>query len=324
MDRLKLQKAFERVSHAVEAKSPLQAITCARWADGRLVGTNLVMTVDTALDGGALPSMLISPHIMLAKCKAFADCSDVDLRMVGDDLQISSGARRAKVPTQSPASFPDIGESFKAQCHELALPIKQVLPAASRDTTRPHISQVVLDGDTLVALDGHRIHAIKIEGKAKLSIPISVAKSLPDTQAEYLIGESKASCGELTWSQCLESFPPWKQVMPAKSTNPITFARDHALTAIRAVLVADSAGATTAKLSGSKAASQITIETANAQDSWDADVQADFAIGLNGQYIADAISACAEPIVALGLGSALEPIRIDSGAFTAVIMPCRI
>lgn len=326
MEKQLLQRAFERVSQVVDPKAALFQTKCARWENNKLTGTNLQAVITVELESVAGPC-LINPQEMLAKLKAFSDCSEVLLSRVGSTIRISSGARKASIPVADVQDFPALPtDKDRATTHpELSLPIKCVLPAASSDETRPHLSQVRIDRGHVVATDGHRVHAHAIDDKLECSIPLRVARIVSGEPTDWIVSRSRVTVGDLTWIQPGDAFPPWEQVIPATVSRTIAFSRDHALTAIKAVITADRDNSSKARLSIRDGSVQLATDTA--EDSWDADtgVGKDLLVGINAAYLLEAIQCCPGSVIEIRMGAdELAPIHIVSEKFQAVVMPCRV
>ena len=325
MEKQALLRAFERVGQVVDQKSPLFQIKCARWEANRLIGTNLQAVIDTELESIGGPC-LVNPVEMLAKLRAFGDCSEVSVVRKDGSLVISSGHRKVTVQVSEAADFPSLpkDEDKARTYHGVTLPLKCVLPAVSKDETRPHMAQVRVDRHHVVATDGHRIHAHAIDVGFTCSIPTRVAKILDADEQDWTVSRSRVTVGDLTWIQPSEAFPPWEQVVPKLCTFEIACSREHALTAVKAVITADSGGAQRAKMSIGDGT--VSLSTSAAEDVWDADTGGPrkLELGVNAGYLLDALQCCPGSLVVIRLGGECDPIHIVSEAFQAVVMPCRI
>jgi len=99
--------------------------------------------------------------------------------------------------------------------------VKALLAFASKDATRPHLCGVYLDGSQAVAIDGHTLLALELEGEPCTGlVPRAwfeqLGKVLGRDPTELVVADGAVSCSALPpVALSSATFPSWRQVIPA-------------------------------------------------------------------------------------------------------------
>lgn len=231
----------------------------------------------------------------------------------------------------------------------------------STDETRAHLNSLLVewDGDVLraVSTDGHRLSKAeaKLEGQSastSLLIPlkaIRIVKEMcdgvyaaptadgakPSIKIERNGGTAFFVAGDTTFSVKLvdAQFPPYAQVIPAKSERTIRLPRALLADALKAVAIASNERTGGVKFSFAKGVLTLTSESADTGDGRDelpydvVDGKDGALFGVNAKYILDVLGAISDDEITIGLTGELDPavIRPASGSdYLAVVMPMRI
>jgi DNA polymerase-3 subunit beta len=280
-------------------------------------------------------------------------------------LKAAGSARRYTLRGMPGEEFPPLPQPAEgAATLSLGVQVLSTLIAKthfsiSTDESRPHLNSALFEwnGDVvrMVTTDGHRLSKLdaKVPGRqasATMLIPLKaihelrrlcddmVAEKDKDAPAEISITQSGSSAffqgGGTTFSVKLvdAQFPPYSQVIPAKSEKKVRIPRLAFADALRAVSVAASERTGGVKLSLANNSMRISTESPESGDGSD-EVPIEFAgpamtIGFNAKYFLDVLGALdGEDDVELGLSGELDPavLRPTSDMqFLAVVMPMRI
>lgn len=274
------------------------------------------------------------------------DAGLVELHAQGDRISVCVDGLTSTMNSADPDDFPQV--STKNQ--ELiglwpARPLREalefVLPAASRDETRPHLCTVLMQDYDLVATDGHRLHLAPLPAPLAGSLLLSasaaatLARMLQHGDQAILARTSdvlRVKCG--TWQLDAHlsdlAFPPYKQVIPTMNDQPIHIQAQAALFNKAVVRVA--------RLTRDKRL-KLCINGVISMSTWDAEagvaqsqvpvVQSnhqgdDLHIGFDAPYLTQAIPKDVD-LVQLGFDGPLAPLRVDlDGGRVAVVMPLRL
>jgi len=216
-----------------------------------------------------------------------------------------------------------------------------VLPAACRDAFRAHLCTIYMEGQDMVATDGHRLHL------APLPAPLDGSLLLPHAGAATLVRMLKhnnqvivAQAGDVLRVKCGawqldtrlsdKTFPPYEQVNPAMDSQP-TLVQVQASIFNRAVVrvsrlardkklrlrVNGAIGLTTWSAEHGAAELEVPVESTTHQGH-------DLLTGFDAPFLQQAVPKKAEQ-AQLGFGGPLDPLRVDlDGGKVAVVMPLRL
>ncbi len=212
------------------------------------------------------------------------------------------------------------------------------------DITRLHLGSVLLEGDQVVATDGHRLHVATVAGLGlpRALVPAKVVQLLlrvlgGQGPLEIMDGDGVIRFATEAWSvrtRLLDQaqFPPYRQVIPERAAAIFTMEIEagHLAAAVRRVGVSRTGRQTVPLLM--TANGQIVLATTSAEvlrvasvdptSSTHDDSAGDHVIGIDGRYLRDACDLTGE--IVLRFGDVLAPIVVDAGARLAVVMPMRL
>lgn len=238
----------------------------------------------------------------------------------------------------------DSGPSQTTDVAPLGASLNWVATAMCDDATRSHLCSVLIDGDHLVATDGHRLHVATVAG---LGMPRALvpAKAIPlllrvlsgKGQLEIMHGDGVIRFATEAWSvraRLLDQalFPPYRQVIPERAAAIFTMeieAGDLAA-AVRRVGVGRTGrqsvplrltanGKIVLATTGGEVQRVASVDpTSSTHD----DSGADHVIGIDGRYLRDAAEATGD--LTLRFADVMAPIVVDAGAYLAVVMPTRL
>lgn len=188
------------------------------------------------------------------------------IKVEKDRIEVACGAGKYKLGKLDPAEFPQPraveGERRVVSVASIRGPIEAAAVASDSDEERQHMCGVYLDGDSVVATDGHRVHMAAADVGTRGILPKRVASWLlsrgdGECAITFAIdgkGEAVAVMVEHDGSAVMSllpdrPFPPYKQIVePIVAGTKAAFqcptaALDEALTAIDVPEMVDPHGA---------------------------------------------------------------------------------
>lgn len=361
-DRDALARAIARARSSTDAKStmPILANTLLTSSGPTLhvTATNLYVatmaTVSVEPDGSDL-SVCASAKDLYDAVKSMPS-GFVRLRAEEKHLAVESvgGKRSFKIRTMPGEDFPQVArakpdaKSFSVSTEALLSAIGVVLPAVSHDQTRPGVNSMLFepteDGCVLVATDGHRLHtrALDAKGGEKMAVPrtaVEQIKSVCEGEERVEVSRQGGAVFFVTpsatlWAKLVEesSFPPWKQVMPARSpaseSRASTKQLAEAAKAI-AMMSSDRTSGIYLDFLGDKIV--LTASDGNGRGEASDEVPAEKSgktgkVHLSAGYVLDALAGVSTEHVRIGIGGDLDPVSFcdDEGdEYRAIVMPMR-
>lgn len=275
-------------------------------------------------------------------------------------IEILCGRSKFKIVGLAPEEFPALptrgsGQTQRIENQIISEMIEKTSFAMSSDETRHNLNGICADfsggkdGKTaiMVATDGHRLSVIKRESASELNLPkgmiiprkgvIELAKLIADGDEPIdLWADSKhliAYRNKVTLVIRLidGQFPPYEQVIPAKSPKVITLNRAELIQAMKRVSLLSTDRARGVKFSVSPGNLDITAsnpDLGEAREELTATYKgAAFEIGFNARYFVDVLSAIEDEQAVLEMGDETAPCVVKSEfdrGFTHVIMPMRL
>lgn len=355
-NRKELHQALVELGHIATTKSAAILADVRLEASGdalALATTDASSYLDTTISVREVsnPAKVCVDARKLAKCvRPEADGGDeveLTFREAGLDVRVDGMA--VTLPGHPADDFPKAppAKGWKPLrewvAADLEAAIAFVLPAVSTDEVRPHIACLSVEENRLAGTDGHRLHAIPLPDDAKIKRPFLIRY---DAAAHLLrvlgLGEvvkvhdhkdlvrftvrphARAGAWTFTARKVDADFPPVDQVICKAA--PVAVVAAEALTRMAKKIVAVS-GDSNIRLTVNGA-----IELASGRPDEEVTVRGDLleslnpeamTIGLNAQYLVDALEGGAT--AAITIGTPLDPIRVDLDDIgLAIIMPCRI
>jgi DNA polymerase III sliding clamp (beta) subunit (PCNA family) len=352
-----LYAALTKLKHATDPRPSLPILSCAHLHAHHdqlvITATDLTTWLRTTIpcSGDLQACIPIKPLLDFIKPKGRKDAeTEVEIELVEDHhVQVVLPGAKTTIDTLPVRDFPvhpagKVTEwkpdgSWDTPTFQDAL--SWVLPATSKDPTRPHLSGIYFDNEAVVATDGHRLHLSRLEGmdSGPTLVPAkaisSLIKILPGHdhiqvhRADDLLRFTVGSW-ELTTKVMTEKFPPYGMVIPSVSYEAFhTIIESARLTeALKQLprLPPGRAQGVTLRINGQmyleretdQGKASVAVEPVDSTHRGD-----DFEVGLDGRYLIDALAA-GEELCTIRFGGSLDPVRIEPGEKLAVLMPLRI
>jgi DNA polymerase-3 subunit beta len=216
-----------------------------------------------------------------------------------------------------------------------------VLPAASRDTTRPTLCTVCLNEGHAITTDGHRLHlaSIPVSLEKPILLPVSSAATLARLlrgKEQVVVAQAKGRVRFRVGSWELETklteavFPPWKHVVPSHDARDIILSTEVARLSSALIQLGRVSENLTTRVNGAltlgafepgppEAKLELVVQTLTNSHSGD-----DLVTGFNSRYLTEALAGAGEKIE-MRFTTPLAPLRLDlDGGRVAVIMPVRV
>jgi DNA polymerase-3 subunit beta len=227
--------------------------------------------------------------------------------------------------------------------------------ASSTDVTRYHLCGVFFCADKVVSTDGHRLHLESglprlADSGEKGAYGADKGYIVPRGAALTLLKVLKSHAGESVTGAFTKShvafyldaatvtiklvdamFPPYSQVIPANDNGQTVQVTDRAsfAAAVKAARTMSSDRTSGVRISLFPTGSVIEADNPDRGDASapflaSPRVEHPFKIGVNGTYLLDFLSFLDAASINVFYGGELDPIKIESGERTAVVMPMRI
>jgi DNA polymerase-3 subunit beta len=231
----------------------------------------------------------------------------------------------------------------------------------STDETRANLNSALFEweGETVrvVTTDGHRLSKVEFivpgrQASVSMLLPLKAVQELrrlcedTDLGAADSLGEVKITpsgvnaffqfgslifCVKLVDAQ----FPPYGQVIPARSERVVVAPRISFAETLKAVSVAASERTGGVKVSLSNGVMKVSCESPDSGDGFDElsveYVGSDISVGFNAKYFLDILAAIQSEFVEISFSGELDPAvvrpcddKYSPCSFLAVVMPMRI
>ncbi|MGH1502890.1 MAG: DNA polymerase III subunit beta [Acidimicrobiales bacterium] len=320
----------------------------------RLTGSDLDLTISVGVTvSGESDGVVVIPARLASDIVRALSPGAVSLSADGDEMLISSGRSEFSIRLIAGDELPPLAElpadAVSLESAQLAEALRQVVPAASSDDSRPILTGVLLaaeaDGLRLVATDSYRLSMRDVPGVSVLDAGQSVlipSKALNELnrilahgdKAELRLGEREASfeVGSITLTTRLieGDFPNYRGLIPDSHPNSLTVARAELLDALRRVKLL-AREATPVRLEMSSDGLELVAVT---QDVGTAREQVEgtydgspLTVAFNPQYLLEGVEVSTSDEITLSTIDELKPavIRMDGLAdFLYLLMPVRV
>lgn len=290
-----------------------------------------------------------------SKCKA-KDKALLTLAVVEDTLHIEEEGKSCSLRTFDVKSFPGPlggrGREFSSigsvRVGELSGALSWVGPAICQDEARRHISTVMINGSSAVATNGHCLHRAPLEisgltreASIRRTAIVALVRAIKGEDASTIVEVRATEAGKTsdgifmfqtsTWELRTKlvdaQFPPYRQVIPEKSTSRLLVDRVALLDAVKRCAMGDGKGERLtvngvlkiASDDGDGRTASATVTTLE-----NSHVGEDLEIGFNPDLLLLAISDKRDKNVVLGFNGPLDPLRVDASDRVAVVMPMRL
>lgn len=274
-----LVEAFSAAARAVATRAALPVLSGVRvGVDGAnltLAGSDLDLTIESsATTLGERDGSAVLPAKLVADILRALEPGAVTITVDGESAEIRGGRSVFSVRTLPVAEFPRLGGAqpggVTIASSALADAIRQVVPSASTDDSRPILTGVLLTAEAgglrLVATDSYRLAVRDLPGTTVLQegqsvlVPsralAEVARALGSgSEVTLHLGDREATFavgGVRITTRLIEGqYPPYRNLIPAQLPNTLTVSRASLLDALRRVrLLAKDATPVRLKLSG--------------------------------------------------------------------------
>jgi DNA polymerase-3 subunit beta len=319
-----------------------------------LTGSDLDLTISIRVtvsgesDGAAVIPARLATEIVRA-----LQPGAVSFAAAEESLSIASGRSEFSIRLIAGDEFPQEStpgdESVSLSSEQLAEALRQVVPAASSDDSRPILTGVLLAAEAgglrLVATDSFRLAMRDVAGVSVLEEGQSVlipSRALGELNrilgqgdaVELRLGEREASfeVGDVKLvTRLIEGdFPNYRGLIPESHPNVLTVDRAALLDALRRVrLLARESTPIRLEISeGGVELVAITQDVGTARESVEGAYQgSDLTVAFNPQFLMEGIEVAGGDAITLGTIDELKPavVRgVDSDDFLYLIMPVRV
>ncbi|MPY93006.1 MAG: DNA polymerase III subunit beta [Acidimicrobiia bacterium] len=319
----------------------------------RLLGTDLELTIVQLVEvAGEADGVAVLPARLATDVVRALEPGAVTVSVADDAAEISAGRSQFSLRTIPAADFPrpsePTGEAVVLPAKELAQALRQVVPAASSDDSRPVLTGVLLaaegSGVRLVATDSYRLAVRDLPGTNVLSegqqvlLPSRALAELTRLLAgadelTLRLGERDASFevgkSRLTTRVIEGDFPNYRSLIPSSHPNRLSVGRGEFLDAVRRVrlLARESTPVRLEMRADGLDLRAITQDIGQAHETLDARYEGeDLTVAFNPEYLLDGLEVTPADEVTLDTLDARNPavLRGSSDDFLYLLMPVRV
>jgi DNA polymerase-3 subunit beta len=320
----------------------------------RLTGSDTDHTIEIETPvAGADDGVAVVPARLTADWIRALEPGSVTIDADGDEAHLSSGRSQCTVRVVPADDFvsltPAAGEPVSITASAFADALRQVVPAAGREDTRPILTGVLMaaeaSGVRLVATDSYRLAVRDLPGATvlaegqKVLVPsralAELARLLGTADEVRLhLGEFEATfdvgSARLTTRLIEGEFPNYRQLIPSGYPNRLTVGKEQLLDAVRRVklLARESAPVRLELRSGGLDLTAATQDVGQAREELDAKYEgAELVVAFNPDYLIAGVEAAGGDEVVLETLDALKPAIVrssESPDFLYLLMPVRV
>jgi DNA polymerase-3 subunit beta len=321
-----------------------------------LTGHDLELTISVAVDvNGDSDGTCVLPGKLASDVVRALPGGAVEVEVGADEARITAHRSEFTLRVLPVDEFPKLAapspDAVTLDSADFAAALRQVVPAASSDDSRPILTGVLLaaeeGGLRLVATDSYRLAVRDLPGTSVLAEGQSVlvpSRALQElarvvTGADQLtlrLGERDATfeLGDVRLSTVLieGEFPNYRGLIPPSQPNRLTVGREPLLEALRRVkLLASQATATPVRLGMSSEGlelSAVTQDVGHAHEALDATYQgAELTVAFNPEFLLQGVEVTPGDEVSIETVDALKPALLKSAdhpEFLYLLMPVRV
>jgi DNA polymerase-3 subunit beta len=230
--------------------------------------------------------------------------------------------------------------------------IKKVMYAAAADNLKPVYNGIYIVPDsskkiTFVATDSRRLAIITKEMEVPVEIEEGVIIPLKTIHELFRLLTAEGMCGlSITKNQCFfrindtevmsrvidGQFPNYKQVIPKEYQNVVTVQTDRFLNSLRRAMIftQEPSNRVILHFSGEKLIIEArTPDLGEAEEEIpvESDLKENISIGINAQFLLEALREMESNTVAVGITGQMSPLTItpdNNKSYISVIMPIKI
>lgn len=319
-----------------------------------VTGTDIDLTMSVTIEvAGETDGVVVLPAKLLTDIVRAVEPGAVHIAAGEDETIITAGRSEFSVRQIRTDEYPRVTEldSDGVIMDSIALndALRQVIPAASGDETRPILTGVLMaaeeDGVRLVATDSYRLAVRDLTGVDVLSegqqvlVPARALSELArvlggDEKVSIVFGERAASFtvgGSKLTTQLIEGdFPNYRGLIPSTHPNRLTVGREALLDSLRRVRLL-AREATPLKLTmdaDSLSLSAVTQDVGQAHEEIDAKFEGTpLTVAFNPEYLAKGLEITAGEEIVLETIDAHKPALIkptEGDDFLYLLMPVRV
>lgn len=357
-----LVEALGTAGRAVASRGALPVLSGIRLhlQGGRLelTATDLELTISVSIDvAGVGDGTAVLPGRIAADMVRSLPPGEVSIEIDGEEAHVSAqrftSTLRLLPAEEYPRTSEPEGEPISLAGDVLAAAVRQVLPAASRDDSRPILTGVLLaaeaDGVRLVATDSYRLAVRDLPGAnvlrddQKVLVPSRTLRELERAmeaggELSLWLGEREATvmvhhdkvATRLTTRLIEGEFPNYRGLIPNSQPNHLTVSRDALLEALRRVRLLAQQATPVRLLMASDGLELVAItqDVGEAREQVDATYSGtDLEVAFNPEYLLNGIEVIEGDEVTLGTVDAQKPAVLrgsDTDAYLYLLMPVRV
>lgn len=313
---------------------------------------DLTISARVTVSGSENGTALVQARLLTDVVRS-VDLGAVEVELVDQMLRVCAGRSEFSLRTMPPADFPRIpllGEAtVTVDGPALVSGLRQVVPAASADESRPVLTGVLLmsrgDGLRVVATDSYRLAQRDLEsvamevGEQGVLVPsraleevarlvlgdVRVGVQLDERTVLFEVGDTRLSARLINGD-----FPSYEGLIPTDHPNRLVTDRKLLLDAIRRVRLLAPAQRSmrvrmqTDSLTLSATAQDVGEATEEVSASYDGE---ELLIAFNAEYLHDGVEVLDSDEILLLTADSLKPALLqspESADFLYVLMPLRV
>ncbi len=326
-----------------------------RGGDLEVTGSDLDLTISVTIGvHGEDDGVLVLPARLASDVVRSVEDGEVRFETDDEQARVRGGSAEFEIRLIPADEFPRLaepeGDSVTLGAEAFGAALKQVIPAASSDDSRPILTGVLLsaedDGLKLVATDSYRLAvrsmpetSVLAEGQ-KVLVPsralAELARVLPeDGEVTLLLGERDAVfeiAGTRLVTRLIEGeFPNYQGLIPSGQANVLSVGRGPLLEALRRVkLLAREATPVrlVMKPDGDLELLAVTQDVGQAHDAVPATFEgSELTVAFNPDYLLQGLEVCPGDELRIETLDALKPALIkavEGTEFLYLLMPVRV
>jgi DNA polymerase-3 subunit beta len=261
-DREELSRGLQAVLRSVGVRAGIPALSGVLLeltdTDLSLTTTDLELTTRIRLNLTGEAGKVLVPARLLAEIVRSLPSDQVEFVTDNGTARVAGGRARFEIRSLPPEDFPRVDavtetKSLTLEGDLLARALNQVVPAASRDETRPVLTGVLLEGEgeelRVVATDSYRlaVRALGAQGVdgTRVLVPAravaEVARLSPGKQVRVEISSSQIGFhvdDAFVQSRLIEGeFPAYRQLLPEALPNALRIEKAPFVEAVKRVAV---------------------------------------------------------------------------------------
>lgn len=267
---------------------------------------------------------------VISSCK-----DDLKIDFDKDELIIKSARKRFKLPTLNADDYPvfpgkDEMKPVNISSLKLSESVKSVLFAAGINDARYMLNGVSLSHEKVQATDGYRGTWVNCNIDCNIIIPRDSVAFIPDRDDGGVSQNGNIICisfddYEFKTKLIDANSPDINMVVNRyKFDNSMSVKREEFIDAIKSSLItADSKQKRITLNFGKKSTVKSTADKQDSEIEFDCEINEDFAIAVNAQYLLEALSAVKTDIVSISYSDSESPLKIND-EINSIIMPVKM